>query len=86
MACGAPGRGRQMATPQQHGRQDEEEPGDRNPYPALQALSSLSIPQLGANEAGVFAIDLNGYVLLHPNLKPQVSQVGVACRVRGVKH
>jgi hypothetical protein len=24
----------------------------------------------------VFAIDLNGYVLLHPNLKPQVSQVG----------
>lgn len=24
----------------------------------------------------MFAIDLNGYVLLHPNLKPQVSQVG----------
>ncbi|MXQ83043.1 hypothetical protein E5288_WYG018596 [Bos mutus] len=30
---------------------------------------------LGAN-GYVFAIDLNGYVLLHPNLKPQVSQVG----------
>lgn len=29
-------------------------------------------PQLGAN-GYVFAIDLNGYVLLHPNLKPQVS-------------
>ncbi|XP_063104976.1 voltage-dependent calcium channel subunit alpha-2/delta-2 isoform X12 [Cavia porcellus] len=28
---------------------------------------------LGAN-GYVFAIDLNGYVLLHPNLKPQVSQ------------
>ena len=24
----------------------------------------------------MFAIDLNGYVLLHPNLKPQVSQGG----------
>lgn len=24
----------------------------------------------------MFAIDLNGYVLLHPNLKPQVSHVG----------
>lgn len=24
----------------------------------------------------MFAIDLNGYVLLHPNLKPQVSQMG----------
>lgn len=31
-------------------------------------------PQLGAN-GYVFAIDLNGYVLLHPNLKPQVRQV-----------
>ncbi|XP_043443339.1 voltage-dependent calcium channel subunit alpha-2/delta-2 isoform X10 [Prionailurus bengalensis] len=30
---------------------------------------------LGAN-GYVFAIDLNGYVLLHPNLKPQVSQGG----------
>lgn len=41
-------------------------------------LSPLSpptcTPQLGAN-GYVFAIDLNGYVLLHPNLKPQVSQV-----------
>lgn len=27
--------------------------------------------QLGAN-GYVFAIDLNGYVLLHPNLQPQV--------------
>lgn len=30
-------------------------------------------PQLGAN-GYVFAIDLNGYVLLHPNLQPQVSR------------
>ncbi|XP_013363043.1 PREDICTED: voltage-dependent calcium channel subunit alpha-2/delta-2 isoform X2 [Chinchilla lanigera] len=41
---------------------------------------------LGAN-GYVFAIDLNGYVLLHPNLKPQVSQkgdwrVGEPCKVR----
>uniref|UniRef100_A0A8C0L913 Calcium voltage-gated channel auxiliary subunit alpha2delta 2 n=1 Tax=Canis lupus dingo TaxID=286419 RepID=A0A8C0L913_CANLU len=36
-------------------------------------------PQLGAN-GYVFAIDLNGYVLLHPNLKPQVNhQLPRAC-------
>lgn len=38
-------------------------------------LVSLTPPpvllQLGAN-GYVFAIDLNGYVLLHPNLQPQV--------------
>lgn len=37
-------------------------------------LLSLAPPvllQLGAN-GYVFAIDLNGYVLLHPNLQPQV--------------
>lgn len=38
-------------------------------------LASLIPPpvflQLGAN-GYIFAIDLNGYVLLHPNLQPQV--------------
>lgn len=32
---------------------------------------TLFLFQLGAN-GYMFAIDLNGYVLLHPNLKPQV--------------
>lgn len=34
-------------------------------------IPPLVLPQLGAN-GYVFAIDLNGYVLLHPNLQPQV--------------
>uniref|UniRef100_A0A8B9TMA2 Calcium voltage-gated channel auxiliary subunit alpha2delta 2 n=1 Tax=Anas platyrhynchos TaxID=8839 RepID=A0A8B9TMA2_ANAPL len=37
------------------------------------ALTPPVLPQLGAN-GYVFAIDLNGYVLLHPNLQPQVSR------------
>lgn len=58
------------------GRPNREElrsPG--NPSPSLQTLSPNLCLQLGAN-GYVFAIDLNGYVLLHPNLKPQVSQMG----------
>lgn len=41
----------------------------------LPSEPTICTPQLGAN-GYVFAIDLNGYVLLHPNLKPQVSQAG----------
>lgn len=41
------------------------------------------LPQLGAN-GYVFAIDLNGYVLLHPNLQPQVRRGPVGWRQWGL--
>lgn len=41
------------------------------PQSHLVSLTPPVLLQLGAN-GYVFAIDLNGYVLLHPNLQPQV--------------
>lgn len=58
--------------PQQHGRQwmrkslETEIPTQ----PLLRALSLIYKFQLGAN-CHVFAIDLNGYVLFHPNSSPR---------------
>lgn len=53
---------------------DQDRSGCWEFYPAILSLSPQFHPQLGAN-GYVFAIDLNGYVLLHPNLKPQVRGV-----------
>lgn len=50
-------------------------------------LASLIPPpvllQLGAN-GYIFAIDLNGYVLLHPNLQPQVRRGPLGWQQRGL--
>uniref|UniRef100_A0A8B9IDT2 Calcium voltage-gated channel auxiliary subunit alpha2delta 2 n=1 Tax=Anser cygnoides TaxID=8845 RepID=A0A8B9IDT2_ANSCY len=48
-----------------------EDSSDRKVGSCLAALTPPVLPQLGAN-GYVFAIDLNGYVLLHPNLQPQI--------------
>lgn len=48
-------------------------PRHGTPESCQAALTPPVLPQLGAN-GYVFAIDLNGYVLLHPNLQPQVSR------------
>lgn len=63
-----------MITPAQHGM-------------VQSCLASLIPPpvlsQLGAN-GYVFAIDLNGYVLLHPNLQPQVRRGPLGQQQRGL--
>lgn len=61
-------------TPAQHGTPQSHLPG-LIPPPVLL--------QLGAN-GYVFAIDLNGYVLLHPNLQPQVRRGPSGRQQRGL--